>query len=413
MTMLLDRLVRTVLIAAAAAAVGCSVAQQDAPSLVGPSGPALGVTVTASPDTIQRDGSSTSVITVAAYGADGQPVSAQRFRLSASAGTLSGAEVVTGANGQASLTLTAPSVNEDVSEVIVVATSMGNDSRNDSSRSVRVSVLGSPVPVPAFTWAPATPAQFELVEFDGSTTRLSGAPCPSCTYTWTFGPDGTGTGIRAQHRFQTQGPQQVMLTVTAPSGTTASSTQTISVGTPVAPTAAFTFSPTNPTVDEPVNFNASGSQGANGAAIVSYAWNFGNGETPTTTIPTTTAVFRNARSYAVTLVVTDSRGRTATTTQSIAVASPPLAPTAAFTFSPTNPKVGDTVYFNASGSRGALGAAIVEYRWEFGNGTSLTTSGSTTSVVYGAARTFTATLVVVDANGRVSPPLAQTITVAP
>src|SRR5688572_903275 len=92
----------------AAGLTGCGIESQDAPSLIGPSGFAQSVTLTASPDRLPRDASSQSVVTVFVRNESAQPVAGQRVTLGTSAGTLSQAEVVTGSDGRASFTLTAP-----------------------------------------------------------------------------------------------------------------------------------------------------------------------------------------------------------------------------------------------------------------------------------------------------------------
>jgi PKD repeat protein len=179
------------------------------------------------------------------------------------------------------------------------------------------------VPAASFTFAPDAPARFESVSFNASGSTLGGAQCgASCTYSWTFGNEGTGTGIVAPHAFQTEGVHTVTLTVTAPSGTFGSVSRTVAVGAPVAPTASFSFSPSDPQFGDFVFFNASQSAGKNGATIVQYQWDFGNGATATTTIPTTSRQYFNERSYLVRLIVTDSNGVTATATQTVTVVVP-------------------------------------------------------------------------------------------
>ena len=65
--------------AAAMLATGCTLDKQEAPPLAGPSGYALSVTMTATPDVLPRDGNSSSVVQLIARGADGQPLAGQRF----------------------------------------------------------------------------------------------------------------------------------------------------------------------------------------------------------------------------------------------------------------------------------------------------------------------------------------------
>ena len=64
--------------------------------------------LSATPDRLPRDGSSQSVITVTVRDEASRPVAGQRLNVSSSVGTLSATDVVTNANGQASVTFTAP-----------------------------------------------------------------------------------------------------------------------------------------------------------------------------------------------------------------------------------------------------------------------------------------------------------------
>jgi PKD repeat protein len=158
---------------------------------------------------------------------------------------------------------------------------------------------------------------------------------------------------------------------------------------------AFTFNPTAPQDHQSVIFDASTSQAPPNNPIASYAWNFGDGDTASGR--TVTHEYDSAGTYVVTLTVSDAYGRAATAMQNLSV-NPGVEPTASFTFSPTDPLPGSTVFFNAASSRAAPGRRIVSYRWDFGNGG--TGSGSTTSRVYPTLGTYTVTLTVTDDAGR-------------
>jgi len=73
------------------------------------------------------------------------------------------------------------------------------------------------------------------------------------------------------------------------------------------PKASFTFSPKNPLVNEEITFNASASTDPDGS-IVSYEWDFGDGETASGKV--VTHAYSDAGSYTVTLTVTDDDAAT-------------------------------------------------------------------------------------------------------
>ena len=93
-----------------------------------------------------------------------------------------------------------------------------------------------------------------------------------------------------------------------------------------APVASFTFSPSNPLIYDTVTFDASASYDLDGS-IVSYKWDFGDGNITTVTNPIITHVYTTAAStvnYTVTLTVTDNEGSTGFTTQIVSVTNPSI-----------------------------------------------------------------------------------------
>jgi PKD repeat protein len=159
------------------------------------------------------------------------------------------------------------------------------------------------------------------------------------------------------------------------------------------PQAAFTFTPDTVTAFTTVAFNASSSadEGVPCAANCVYDWNFGDGGRGTGVI--VTHQYREVGNFVVQLTVTDAGGKSGTSTQSITVGAA-QPPTAEFSFSPTDPKPGQTVFFNGSASRSTGGRSIVSYEWDFGTGE--TASGVTVSKTYGSAGTYSVTLNVTD-----------------
>lgn len=185
-------------------------------------------------------------------------------------------------------------------------------------------------------------------------------------------------------------------TVTATSGLV-STTIVVEVTANQPPVAQIAASPTNPGIGQQVTFNAGGSSDPDGA-IVAFDWDFGDGDTASG--ERVTHRYDTANTFSVLLVVTDDQGARASATRTIIV-SQGRAPTASFTFSPSNPSAGQTVTFDASSSSDPDGT-IVEYRWEWSDGTSPTIRGQgqpTTIHVFGTSGTFTVRLAVRDDVG--------------
>ena len=90
----------------------------------------------------------------------------------------------------------------------------------------------------------------------------------------------------------------------------------------------------------------------------------------------------------------------------IRVTPPPVpilgvdSPTAAVTYAPSAPKVGDLITFDASGSAAASGHEIVSYFWDFGDGRLNDEHGSDASHAYAAPGTYTMVLGVTDEAGK-------------
>jgi hypothetical protein len=164
------------------------------------------------------------------------------------------------------------------------------------------------------------------------------------------------------------------------------------------PSPSFFVSPSAPKEMEDVWFDASASKGS----IVSYAWNFGDGDSQTTGGPHVRHNYELAGTYSATLTVTDHLGRSASTTPRTITVASASDPTASFTTSPASPRAGvDLVTFNGSGSKAAAGRRIVEYAYDFGDGTPMYVgSNPITHHTYATAKTYTVVLRVMDDTGR-------------
>ncbi len=166
------------------------------------------------------------------------------------------------------------------------------------------------------------------------------------------------------------------------------------------PRPSFFFSPTSPREEDDVYFDASAS--TSDVGIAEYAWNFGNGKTHVSASPTVRHNFWLAGTYRVVLTVTDTMGRSASS-EAVTVTVASIAdPTAEFVASPASPRAHiDVVNFNASASKAAPGRRIVEYSFDFGDGSPIVAGSSAIAQHrYGAAKTYTVTLRVKDDMGR-------------
>lgn len=163
----------------------------------------------------------------------------------------------------------------------------------------------------------------------------------------------------------------------------------------------FSFSPVVPAESQEVLFSACNDPARACAPennpIVDYSWNFGDGGRGNGRFET--HAYDLAGNYAVTLTVADEYGRSATTVQQISVGAA-VNPTAVFVFSPASPGIGQTIAFNASASTAAAGREIESYTWDFGDGTGPRPGGATFNYAYGAAGTYSVTLVVTDDAGK-------------
>ena len=307
----------------------CTMKEQEAPPLAGPSEFGTSLSVRVTPDILQLDGASQAQIIVTAFNENGQPKPGQNLRADIMVngevvdfGRLSQRSVTTGADGRAVLTYTAPAVNADTEAVVDIAFSViGDNFMNATGRtaSIRLVPTGIRVPpsdlVPRFTVSPGSPAQGQAVLFDASTSDGT-----ISQYRWDFGDGRTGSGETTTNVFSSPGTYFVRLTLMDPAGRSASTTQTVTVGQGQAPVATFTYSPTDAVTGDVIHFNASESTPAPGRSIVSYQWNFGDGTTASG--PTAAKLYTIPRTYTVTLTVTDDIGRSTTTSRTVTIAAP-------------------------------------------------------------------------------------------
>lgn len=136
---------RILLVACLAAFGGCTVDKQTAPDYAGPSGLALSMDVTASPDVVYRDGVSTSTIEVTLRDADGRLLvdRAVYFGTQVNLGSVSQPSARTNSAGKASVIYTAPPAGNDITTTITV-TPEGTNNQNTVGRTVAIRLVKPP-----------------------------------------------------------------------------------------------------------------------------------------------------------------------------------------------------------------------------------------------------------------------------
>jgi PKD repeat protein len=174
------------------------------------------------------------------------------------------------------------------------------------AKTVRVVPPNQP-PVAIFTVEPLEPTANQEVTFDASAAADPDGTIVS--YSWDFGDATTGQGKTVTHRYKAAGTYKVTLTVTDDKGATSSAFQNLVVKEQPAPPnqpplVTFSFTPANPKVNEPVEFDASGS--TDDGEIVRYEWDFGDGQTGEG--KTATHTYKAAGTFTVKLTLTDDRG---------------------------------------------------------------------------------------------------------
>lgn len=327
--------------AAMLAAAACT-HKTEAPSPSGPSELGLSLTMAATPDVLTLDGQSRSEVVVTARDSNGRLASGIGMRIEIryngsimDLGSVSSKNITTGNDGRATVIYTAPS---------------GAPQNNSDSGGAIVQIVAIPA---GYDYANAVTREVNIrLVPQGNILPQAYAPVPR----FFFSPQSPGEDVDI--RFD------------------ASSSIASCVPDPQDPTNASKCTPA-------------------GGAIVSYQWDFGNGRTGSGVQAETH--YELAGTYTVKLTVVNDRGLSNSTTGPISISA--LGnPTADFVFSPTNPTIGGTVNFDASASKALADRSIIQYTWNFGDGSK--GSGQLTSHKFDAANSYQVTLTVADSTGR-------------
>jgi hypothetical protein len=190
------------------------------------------------------------------------------------------------------------------------------------------------------------------------------------------------------------------------SKSSATTTFNVQSTTGVPPQASFVYWPLNPSINRVVSFDASSStpEGYNDV-ITRYEWDFGDGTQKYVTTgnpadPTASHVYTQATQYIVTLNVTDSEALWCTTSKPITIGLG-YGPTANFTWAPETGMLNQSITFDASNSRPGDYSTLVNYMWNFSDGTGIfNVSTPQTTHIFAQPGNYTVMLAVLDSVNR-------------
>lgn len=217
-------------------------------------------------------------------------------------------------------------------------------------------------------------------------------------YAWNFG-DGSAASAEANptHTYTSGGTFVATLRVTDNGGAVGSSTVAIvvSAGVNQSPVAVIGApSPVSGKAPLNVNFSSAGSSDPDGS-IVAYSWNWSDG-TVLGTAANPSHTFTTARTFIVTLTVTDNEGATGSASTTITTVAN-ISPDAVASVSAALAIAPATLSFDSSASTDPDGI-IVTKRWDFGDSTTPSTSANPNHT-YSTPGNYVATLTVIDDNG--------------
>jgi PKD repeat protein len=278
------------------------------------------VAVSAAPTSISSAGG-TSLISATALDESGNPVPGVTVVFSTTAGTLSASSAATDANGRASVSLATnreaevtARVGASTATVTVRVNVQGTvtlqcQGSGTSAAASCTQVVGSPV---TFTAARGTTANAAAI----ASARLD------------FG-DGTSTSLgnlasssTVNHIYQSAGTYTATLTATDVNGETTSASVTVIITARSPLSVTFTATESTKTTDSARwTFAADTKEGSTDVdgQIVEYKWDFGDGNSATTSGPNTSHVYTSNGRKVVTLTVKHQDGRTATAREEIIV----------------------------------------------------------------------------------------------
>lgn len=235
---------------------------------------------------------------------------------------------------------------------------------------------GLAAPTVLFTAMPSTVEVGQEVSFDAEGLTIEPNDEPAVSYFWDFGDGETDTGLSATHTYDEAETYQVKFTLRYDSNCRPAFWQTRqvrvveAVGSPDAPIALFTATPTSGPAPLEVKFDASDSYDPQGDPIT-FEWDFGDGAGATGEAVMHT--YNVLGTFTVQLTVIDDQNHVGVASRDVTV-NPPgdgddsqnQSPVASFRLDPEDGPAPLTVEFSSTSSD--PDGDTLTHEWDFGDG---------------------------------------------
>jgi PKD repeat protein len=229
-------------------------------------------------------------------------------------------------------------------------------------------------------------------------------PPTGLTYAWDFNEDGVTDSTEATptYRFvQGKNDYAVVVTVRSADGRLGRGTIHVVVGAAPVPgiDVSVSASPNPAAVNATVTFTAIATPNSTGGTVTQYEWDFdGDGVTDLTT--TTASATQSYPTVGTKTVGVTARSPAASGhgAGTVVVSAPALNVT--LRASTATPAVGSTITLTATPGVDSGTIPTLSYAWDFGDGTTLTTSGGVTSHAFGTVGVYTVRVTITAPDGR-------------
>ena len=267
-----------------------------------------------------------------------------------------------------------------------------SDGELGDADAIIINIISTPLnqePNAVATASDTTPCVGQNIAFDG--TDSFDADGEIVDYEWDFGDGDFAVGSMTEHAYENNGIYTVTLTVTDNDGLEDSTNVFIAATSNCKVPVADAGPDMEVGVGQVVGFD--GSESDDDGEIIDYEWDFGDGTSGSG--QKTVHTYNALGSYTVTLTVTDNEGFTDSDTALVNVVVLD-APVAVINVNSNNGFAGFVLNFDGTDSFDADGE-IVDYEWDFGDGTS--SNGKIVNHVFDDVGVFTVTLTVIDNDG--------------